>query len=567
MIELDKMTLYHVLESSSKNFADYPSLSFVDGVPLTYRDLYAKVKEISHILSQQGIVKGDRVAILSENKPNWGIAYLAITTMGAIAVPILPDFHANAVHHIIRHSESKAIFVSESLYSKVEDVDANKLETVFLLEDFQLVPKQTKKDMLEEVVKEGLKEFNRLRDAAMHLGKKNAFIAQIEEDDLAEIIYTSGTTGHSKGVMLTHKNIVFTGLATIAIVNATKTDRLLSILPLSHTYECTLGFITPFIAGSSIYYIKKPPTPRLLTEAMMKVKPTIMCSVPLVIEKIFKMRILPKFTHQFVMRNMYKISTVRKKLHQMAGKKLMESFGGELRAFAIGGASLTPEVEKFLREANFPYCIGYGLTETSPLIAGTRPEDTKYRSTGPPLKDVQMKIDKPHPITGEGEILVKSPNVMKGYYKDKERTAEVLSKDGWFRTGDLGVFDDDGYLYIKGRSKNVILGPSGENIYPEEIEAVINETEYVLESLVFEQNKQLVARVHLNYDWLDKELDCMKQSESKSEQCVKDLLENLRKHVNEHLSSFSKLARIIEQTEPFEKTPTQKIKRYLYIES
>ncbi len=567
MVNLDKMTLYHVLQSSVEKFPDNPALSFIDGTPITYRELNKKVQQVSALLADQGIGKGDRVAILSESQPNWGIAFLAITTMGAISVPILPDFHANAVHHIIRHSESKAIFISDTLYTKIEDIESPKLQSVFLIDDFHQVPQKNKIEKLEKAVKTRLKEINRLRDATLKKKKTGPVRVHVKEDDLAQIIYTSGTTGHSKGVMLTHKNIVFTALKTLVIVGANENDRLLSILPLSHTYECTLGFVTPIAAGSCIFYLKKPPTPRLLVEAMQVVKPTIMCSVPLVIEKIYKMKILPQFTHKFFIRNMYKIASVRGLLHKIAGKKLLESFGGKLRVFAIGGASLTPEVEKFLREAQFPYCIGYGLTETAPLVAGTAPDKTKLRSTGPPLPEVQLKIDNPNPDTGEGEIIIKAPNVMVGYYKDPARTKEVFTPDGWFKTGDLGVFDEDGYLYIKGRLKNVIIGPSGENIYPEEIEAILNETEYVLESLVFERNKQLIARVHLNYDWLDQKLNCMKQPESQIEECIRKLLESLRIQVNEKLSAFSKLSKIIEQREPFQKTPTQKIKRYLYIDS
>ncbi|MBN1154984.1 AMP-binding protein [candidate division KSB1 bacterium] len=566
MIKPEKMTLEHILSASAEKFPDNPALSYVDGKPITYRELQEKVNHVSQLLAEQGIGKGDCVAILSESKPNWGIAFLAITTMGAVCVPILPDFHPNAVHHIIRHSESRAIFVSDSLYSKVVDVESNKLHSIFLIDDFHLVPKKTRKEKLDELVRGRFKEIKELRKSARK-ERKGTPKVNIKEDDLAQIIYTSGTTGHSKGVMLTHKNIVFTALKTIAIVGSNENDRMLSILPMSHTYECTLGFVTPIASGSGIYYLKKPPTPRLLLDAMQIVKPTIMCSVPLVIEKIYKTKILPQFTHKFILRNLYKINTVRMLLHKMAGKKLLESFGGKLRVFAIGGASLTPEVEKFLREARFPYAIGYGLTETAPLIAGTPPDKTKFRSTGPALPEVQLKIDNPNPNTGEGEIIVKAPNVMLGYYKDPERTAETFTADGWLKTGDLGVFDEDGYLYIKGRLKNVILGPSGENVYPEEIEAVLNENEFVLESLVYERNKQLIARVHLNYDLIDQQLNCMKEAESKVRQCIQNLLETLRVHVNENLSAFAKLSKIIEQTEPFEKTPTQKIKRYLYLES
>jgi long-chain acyl-CoA synthetase len=261
----------------------------------------------------------------------------------------------------------------------------------------------------------------------------------------------------------------------------------------------------------------------------------------------------------------YRIPYIRKKLHGIAGKKLLKTFGGALKLFCIGGAPLAPEVEQFLREARFPYAIGYGLTETSPLVAGTGPERTKRLSTGPPLPGTDIRIDNPDPSSGEGEIHVKGPTVMKGYYKDQARTDEVMTHDGWFRTGDLGVFDKEGYLYIKGRVKNMILGPNGKNIYPEEVESVINESEIVLESLVFQQNNQIAARVHLNYEALDHEFVKDHLTESQARERVKSLLESLRRHVNTRLSSFSRIHQLIEQREPFEKTPTQKIKRHLYV--
>jgi len=564
MTDLENLTLKSILKRSAALFPDNAALAKIDEAPITYTELFDRVENLSHFLHKQGIVMGDRVAILSESKSNWGIAYLAITTMGAIAVPILPDFHAAAVQHIIRHSECKAIFISEQQYEKIEDVKFENLNSIILIDDFQAILPDAKKDIFEEVVKEGKKEFAKIKKATLKLAGK--IPGNVQEDDIASIVYTSGTTGHSKGVMLTHKNIVSNAIATVEIVPVTEHERLLSILPLSHTYECTLGFVIPIMQGCCIYYLDKAPTPRVLMQALAKIKPTMMLSVPLVIEKIYKIRVLPQFSSNKLMRKLYQLPAVRKRLHRLAGKKLFKSFGGQLHFFGLGGAGVTPEVENFLREANFPYSIGYGLTETSPLIAGSLPEKTKYRSTGPVIPGVKVKIDNPDPTTHEGEILVKGPNVMKGYYKDPERTADVFTEDGWFRTGDLGVFDKQDYLYIKGRLKNVIIGSSGENIYPEEIESILNDFEYVLESIVFQQQGKLAARVYLNYEWLDQKLDCRKQSDSQIALCIKELLEELRHQVNTKVSSFARISKIIEQPEPFEKTPTQKIKRYLYVE-
>jgi long-chain acyl-CoA synthetase len=306
----------------------------------------------------------------------------------------------------------------------------------------------------------------------------------------------------------------------------------------------------------------KPPTARALLPAMAKVQPTVMLSVPLVIEKIFKAAILPKLTSSWAKRMLYKVA--RAKLHALAGKKLLATFGGSLRLFCIGGAAIAPEVERFLKEANFPYAIGYGLTETSPLLAGTGPEQTRLLSTGYQLQGVELKIDNPHPETGEGEILAKGSNIMKGYYKAPEITKSVFTEDGWFRTGDLGKFDADNFLYIRGRLKNVIVGPSGENIYPEELENMIMQSPWVLETIVYEQDRKLIARIHLDRTKVDDEFGNLPAS--KLEEKVLKILEEIRTGVNSKVAGFSRIMKVIEQTEPFEKTPTQKIKRYLYVD-
>ncbi|MBN2091318.1 AMP-binding protein [candidate division KSB1 bacterium] len=563
MSTTEKLTLRAVLGKSTELFPHRPSLGWVNEKPMTYSELAKQVELVSQFLHQEGIIVGDRVAILSENRPQWGVAYFAITTMGAVAVPILPEFRANEVNHILRHAGVKAIFISKKQLEKLEEEQFDNLNAIISIEEFNKIPRPGGKDLIKDVMSEGSKEFSRFKEAALRLTR---FLpSEVQEDDLAAIIYTSGTTGHSKGVMLTHKNLVFDAMATLKIQNVTEKDRLLSILPLSHTYECTLGLIIPVSRGASVYYLDKPPTARVLIPAMAQIKPTMMLTVPLVMEKIFKAQILPKLTRTRLLRRLYKIKTVRKRLHRIAGKKLMAMFGGKIHFFGIGGAAVAPEVEQFLRDANFPYAIGYGLTETSPLVAGVSPQKTRFRSTGPALPGVEVKIDNPHPETGEGEILVKGPNVMRGYFNDPERTRATFTEDGWFRTGDLGLLAEDNYLYIKGRLKNMILGPSGENIYPEEIESVINEFNYVLESLVFEQNRQLFARVHLNYEELDKQFAEKKFSEAQSEKQIQELLENLRQQVNLRVPGFCHIHKMIEQPAPFEKTPTQKIKRFLYV--
>lgn len=560
---LASLTLHALFKHSIATHAERVGLAELDGVSYTYEALGRQVTAVTELLQKQGVEPGDRVAILSENKPQWGISYFAITTMGAVAVPILPDFHTSEVVHILRHSEAKLVLVSEKLYTKIEDADLDSLQTIVTIEDFSLLSPGKNKDKFHELLQEGSRELSKWKQAAMKF--TGFWSAEVKEDDLASIIYTSGTTGNSKGVMLSHRNIVYDALATMEIVPVGPGDRMLSILPLSHAYECTLGLVASVMMGGSVYYLDKPPTARVLLPALERVKPTIMLTVPLVIEKIFKTKILPQFKGKLLVRGLYKIPVVRKKLHKLAGQKLLQSFGGQLRCFCIGGASLSPDVELFLREARFPYAIGYGLTETAPLIFGTGPERTVYRSTGPALPGVEFKIDQPNPQTNEGEICVRGPVVMKGYYKDPSRTAETIDKEGWLHTGDLGVLDNNNYLFIKGRLKNMILGPSGENIYPEEIEAVINESEEVLESLVYERDGRLTARVYLNYEELETRFSALKSDEGKVQEKIQELLEAIRVRVNEQVSAFSRIHKIIQQVEPFEKTPTQKIKRYLYI--
>jgi long-chain acyl-CoA synthetase len=557
-----RLTLHYVLEESCRKNSTRLALTYTDDEPISYYDFKRQVDHLSSFLRNQGVAHGDRVAILGENSPQWGVAYFAIVSMGAIAVPILPDFHTSEIHHILRHSGSKVIFVSERLYQKIEDVNFSEFNSIILLNNFSIINPATSKATLRQLIAEGSKELRKIKNLV--LGLAGFIQREVSEDDIASIIYTSGTTGHSKGVMLTHKNIVWNALASSKIPDMNENDRMLSVLPLAHVYECTLGLILPIMCGASVYYLKKLPTPAVLLPALEFVKPTMMLTVPLIIEKVYKTRIMPEIKKRMLVKLVYKFPMIRKRIHKIAGKKLMVTFGGAIRFFGIGGAALSPEVERFLREAEFPYAIGYGLTETSPLIAGANAENTRYRSTGPIVPGLEVRIEKLDDKSDFGEIVVRGPSVMKGYYHDPERTTEVLSPDGWLHTGDLGRFDKNGYLYINGRLKNVILGPSGENIYPEAIESVINRSDWVLESLTYQDEGQLVARIYMDYEKLDEEFSSMGLTQAQVRDRIAQLMDEIRKQVNEQLSSFSRISRVIEQTEPFEKTPTQKIKRYLY---
>jgi len=562
---LPKLTLKALFDHSVSKYGDRPAVQFADEEPVSYRQLSEKVGQIQRTLHNYGIRKGDKVALFSENMPNWSAIYFAVTTMGATIVPILPDFHTSEAMHIAIHAECKAAFISHKLLeSMLDETQPPSMNLLVIADTLHVLKKLSTPSRIEQAIHKGEESLDKAMDRlSKEPGKKKEVV--VEEEDLAAIIYTSGTTGNSKGVMLSHKNLVSNATAAQAIVDIFPGDRFLSILPLAHTFECTVGMIIPILNGASIHYIKKPPTPTILIRAMAEVKPDFMLSVPLVMEKIYKNKILPTFQKNSIIRTLYRFPWIRKKLHRIAGRKLIETFGGKLRFFGIGGAGISPTVESFLREAYFPYCVGYGLTETSPLLAGTNPQETKFRAIGPAIPGVEMEL-REIDEEGNGVLWVRGPNIMKGYYKDPEKTSEVIDKEGWFNTEDIGYFDEDGYFFMSGRAKNIIVGPSGENIYPEQIEAVINMHEVVSDSLVYDENGLLTARIYLDYDKLDKRMGSTRQSESKLHRKIERLLEEIRLDTNSKVSSFSQIRKVIEQREEFTKTPTKKIKRFLYTE-
>ncbi len=547
MPDFPTLTLPALLETTTQQHAQQPAVAFAGEEPITYKDFLSKSKAVSAMLEKLEVNPGDRVALLSANMPYWGIAYFGIVSMGAVVVPLLPDFSGEEIKNVLRHSRASALFVSQGLESKITSANIHSLKYKIAIEDFRLFEGESEVVFNENDVPE--KEY------------------PVAEDDLAAIIYTSGTTGKSKGVMLTHKNIASNAVQGKTIEDITDKDRFLSVLPLSHTYENTIGFIVPLISGACVYYLKRAPSPSVLLPAFQKVKPTMMLTVPLIIEKIYRAKILPAFTDKKLIKKLYGKPFFRKKLNRMAGKKLLKTFGGKLKFFGIGGAKINEQVEKFLLEAKFPYAVGYGLTETSPLITAFGTKDARLQSAGKVLQGVEIKIHNPDETTGEGEIWARGPNVMKGYYKEPELTAEVLTEDGWFRTGDLGIFDKEGYLHIRGRSKNVIIGPGGENIYPEEIESVINNFKHVVESLVIEQKGKLVALVHFDREEIEKKYQEIKEGFSDYvENAYNDLITDLKEYINHRVSRFSKIQQIIPQNEEFIKTATKKIKRFLYNE-
>ncbi|MEG3753638.1 AMP-binding protein [Psychromonas arctica] len=556
-----------------KEYADNAFLGFVDDEMLTYREAQQKVLELQALFKDLGIKQGDKIAICSENMPHWGIVYLAITAMGVIAVPILPDFHTNEIHHIIKHSEVTALFISKKIAQKLNEEDfSSELSYVFSLETFDLIEDKTPKH--SELLVKSAQAIAIMKSKAIKFAKQNKLLKMseidntlnINPDDVAVIIYTSGTTGQSKGVMLSHNNLLSQVHQANGLTEIVETDRFLSILPLAHTFECSVGFLVPFSNGASVYYINRIPSPKVILSAMQKVKPTCILSVPLVIEKIYKNKVLAEFNKKKIIQYLYNnVGFIRKKLNKIAGKKLVESFGGEIKFFGIGGAKLSRFVEQFLIEANFPYAIGYGLTETAPIIAGAVPGTTRLGTTGTLVEGMEYRLIKHSEDDTEGELHVKGPNVMLGYYKEEERTKEVLDDEGWFNTGDLGNIDEAGVLTISGRSKNVIISASGENIYPESIESIIEQHPLVVDSMVYELDKKLVAKIYIDYDLFDEQHNLKKQSDFDLHKDIINLLEEIKVSSNQQLSSFSKINSVIEQTEPFIKTPTKKIKRYLHM--
>ncbi len=557
---LSRYTLDTFFEKVVELYSGNPALSLVGEEPITFKEFGSRVNKLQITLHELGIRKGDRVIILGTSSPNWAIVFMAIMTMGAVAVPILEGFPETDIDHIIRHSESKGIFISENLHSSLILASLEQLKFIIKLDDFSQYTGETKeKNIWKRIV-----DFHDKVVLALEKERPDFKKSNIDEDDIAEILYTSGTTGHSKGVMLTHKNLVsnlFEGPDLLKVIN--QKSIILSILPMAHAFGSTSAFLSIIYCGGSIVYMGKKPSPKILLETMQFVKPTIFGSVPLVFEKIYHKRVLPTIANNSLFRILAKGKSTKKVLNKLIAKKIKKLFGGRLDCVIIGGASFSPEVEKFLKDGGIPYCCGYGLSECAPLVTFSSMESQKIGSPGHAITDVQIKIVDKDSKTGIGEICVKGPNVMKGYYKNEEATRKAFTDDGWLITGDRGYLDEDGFLFITGRSKNVIIGSSGENIYPEVIEAKLLESTFVEETIVYQANNQLIARILPDYTYIENLQSA--NNENKIASNIVDILENVRKEVNKKLPSYSKINRVIEQTSPFITTPTNKIKRVEYV--
>ena len=533
-------TLYEILHESVKNFSERIAFSLWKGDSITFKKVGEKVAEVQEMLRSAGLKKGDKVVLLSSNMPNWGICYFAITAGGYTVVPVLPDMTSADLDRIVEHSEAKAMCVSDKLFTKISSEVSSKLNIIIRTKNLTVLSQNVKEE---------------------------GELTIPQPDDLAALIYTSGTTSAPKGVMLTHYNLASQMWLIDPLYLVREDDVFLSILPMAHTYECTIGLILAFHHGAHVVYLDKAPTVSVLLPALKDVRPTVMLTVPLIIEKIYNGKVKKQFTSNAFMRALYGIGFIRRYLHRIAGKKLTNTFGGRLRFFGIGGAKLDAEVEKFLLESKFVYDIGYGLTETAPLIAGAVDDMVRLGSTGPVLKGIEYRLEGVNE-EGIGELLVKSPSQMLGYYKNEEATAAVFTEDGFFRTGDLAMFDKDGWLYIKGRSKNMILGPSGENIYPEDIESVLNSHVFISESVVTELDGKLVALVHFDTDAIEARyaelVDTWHKKRHEFDLFKQDLMRDIKNYVNERVNRNSKITEVVEEEQEFEKTATKKIKRFLY---
>lgn len=557
MENFKNLTFASIIPEITTKYAHNNAMGFVDEEAITYEKMGEMVQASMAFLEDLGVKPDDKVIIYSPNMPNWGVIYFALHCMGAVAVPVLPDFNTHELSNVLKHSDAKTVFVSKNLKNKLSDIENKDLDAIIQLDDFSLISEH--------------KNNISFNNKAKYKGSYSP-----DEDKLAVLLYTSGTTGDSKAVMLSQKNIIINAMQSNNMQEVNPDDRFLSVLPMSHTYENTVGFILPILNGSSITYLRRPPTASVLLPALKKVKPTFMLTVPLIIEKIYRDSILPQIEKKAITRVMHSFTPSRKIVYRMAGKKLMKTFGGHLKFFGIGGAKLDGKVEQFLRDAKFPYAIGYGLTETAPILAGSNPQQTKLQAVGPKAKWTELRINNPDPKTGEGEIWAKGPNVMLGYYKNEEKTKEVLTEDGWFKTGDLGVFDKQGWLTHKGRLKNMIVGANGENIYPEEIESLINNFRCVVESIVLEKKGKLVAMVHFNREELEKKVRSMHANISHKvdekievvtanvDKAIEELAEELKAYINTSVNKTSKIQLLIPHSDPFHKTATKKIKRYLY---
>lgn len=535
---------------------DLPALTdYVTGERLTYADFARRIARTHLFFELAGVKQGDKISLLGKNSANWVVTYMATLTYGAVIVPILPEFNPADAQHIINHSDSVMLFVNDNIWEHLDYDHLDNVKIVMSLDNRQLLAdKMTGKDKVAKILADLPKAFNRRYPRGF--SRDNVVYGSFPKDAVAEINYTSGTTGFSKGVMLTYNNLCGNVLYGIYSKLHRRGSRSLGFLPLAHAYGCAFDMLAPLAIGSHVTVFGKLPTPKLLIKALQEVKPTLILSVPLVLEKIYKKQLLPIISKPSVKR-MMAVPFLRNVVYKKIRDKLIEAFGGEFEQIIIGGAALNPDVEKFLYKIKFPFSVGYGMTECGPLISFTPWRKFIVGSSGRTLPNLMYsKVMSDNEAYIPGEICVKGENVMKGYYKNPEATAQVIDKDGWLHTGDMGTIADAGTIFIKGRYKTMILSASGQNIYPEEIEAKLNNLPYVAESLVVMRGNKLVALVYPDYEAMDKS--------RLTNEMMPQVMEKVRQELNRLTAPYERVDEIQLRSGEFEKTPKRSIKRYLY---
>ena len=543
-----------LIQKSIIDHWDLDALTDYKGATLQYHDVARKIEKLHIMFENSGVEKGDKIALCGRNSANWAVAFLATLTYGAVAVPILHEFTADQVHNIVNHSEAKLLFVGDVVATTIDPTKMPALEGIINIPDYSLLLSRTDKLTF---AREHLNEmFGSKYPKYFRKEHVNWYIEQ-SPDELALINYTSGTTGFSKGVMLPYRaiwsNADFANEVLGKVIK--QGDRVISILPMAHMYGMSFEFIYEFISGCHVYYLTRVPSPAIIAQAFADVKPIIIIAVPLVIEKIIRKRVFPKIQNNR-MRLLLNMPVISKKVREKICEQVVNAFGGAFHEVIIGGAAFNQEVEMFLHRIGFPYTVGYGATECAPIICYAGWEDFMPGSCGRAVVHMEVKIDSPDPENVPGEILTRGLNVMLGYYKNEDATRQALDSEGWYHTGDLGTMDAQGNVFIKGRSKNMLLGASGQNIYPEEIEDKVNSMALVVESVVVQRAEKLVAIVYPDYD------EAKKMGFNADD--IRGVMDQNRTQLNLLLPAYAKLSDIeIRETE-FEKTPKKSIKRYLY---
>ena len=552
---MGKNNFNRLFEKAIRKFWKQPAFTDYKKETFSYGEVGRHILVLHDIFRKRKIKPADKIAMIGSNSSNWAMVYLATVTYGATVVPILPEFHDEDIQHIVNHSESRVLFATDEIAATIDEEKLEKLTTVVSLDTLELL------SFKDKHLPEELKATEeRARDRVTEVTPETFSLPPDREaDDLAALVYTSGTSGFSKGVMLPYRSLLANINFARDNMRLDMAERILSFLPLAHAYACSFDFLFPFTVGCHLTFLGRMPTPKVLIEAFAEVRPSLILFVPLILEKLYKKRLAPVISKGSV-KMLLQTPLLSELITAKIRRKLTETFGGNFKEIVAGGAALNEQVEAFLKKIKFPITVGYGMTECGPLISYAPWYEHRPGSVGRPIPCMELKIDSPDPQKVVGEIMVRGENVMLGYYKNREATQQVLDEDGWLRTGDLGLVDEDNFIYIKGRSKSMILGPSGQNIYPEEIESRLNVMPYIQESLVVDEDGKIVALVYP--DW--EAVDAKRLGKEDNWQWLEEKVEDARQEVNQKLPAYSRISEARLHGDAFEKTPTHKIKRYRY---